>query len=140
MGDFNSTSNPTIDKLNYISHKPELKIYQHLNNYSDTYRLTHPQKKSYTCTSPTNESRIDQIWISQKLTPFLSKAKIIPTENTFSSDHKITSIIIENFLSVQNTKKKKFYISNEKKIISETWNKIKPEITNLNINSNKTIN
>jgi len=47
MGDFNSTPNPTIDKLNYTSHKPESKIYQHLNNYSDTYRLTHPQKKLY---------------------------------------------------------------------------------------------
>jgi len=75
-----------------------------------------------------------------KTYPSLFKAKIIPTENTFPSDHKITSIIIENFLSIQNTKKKKFYISNEKKITSETWNKIKPEIINLNINPNKTIN
>jgi len=139
MGDFNSTPNPIIDKLNYTSHKPESKIYQYLNNYSDTYRITHPQKKSFTCTSSTNESRIDQIWISQKLTPYLTKAKIIPTENTFPSDHKITSITIENFLSIQNIKKKKYYIPNEKKITTETWDKIKSKITKLNIHSSKTI-
>ena len=143
MGDFNATPNPSIDREFPNNNKPELKIFKKLNQYSDTFRILHPHKQKYTYTGPSNnsryKSRIDQIWISQKLTLYLTHALITPTHNEFLSDHQITSITLQNFLFTKQTKQKKIYQPNEQNTPEENWNIIKNSIYNIKTNQNLSI-
>ena len=139
MGDFNATPKPLMDREITTNNKPELKIYKKLNTYSDTYRTIYPHKQKYTYVGPSNKSRIDQIWISQKITPYLTHALITPTDNEFPSDHQIISITILNFLFINQIKQKKIFISNEQNTPEETWNIIKTLIKDIKINQNISI-
>jgi exonuclease III len=115
MGDFNATPKPSLDREHTTNTKPESKIYNKLkNNFYDSFRTIHPTTKEYTCSSTKNRSRIDQIWIQEDIIPFLLSADITPTKNTFYSDHKIISIILENFLDTTKQKRKRpIFIPNE---------------------------
>ena len=139
MGDFNATPKPLMDREITTNNKPELKIYKKLNTYSDTYRTIYPHKQKYTYVSPSNKSRIDQIWISQKITHDLTHALITPTDNEFPSDHQIISITILNFLFINQIKQKKIFISNEQNTPEETWNIIKTLFKDIKINQNISI-
>jgi exonuclease III len=105
MGDFNSTPK-NIDRL-HPNNTPPFKIYTYLPNYLDTFRLLHPNKIQFSYKGPTNESRIDQIWSTTHLATNLTNAEIIPTETEFKSDHKITTITLNNFLPSSNKIKTK---------------------------------
>jgi hypothetical protein len=106
MGDFNATPKPTLDREHTSNTKPESQIYHTLkNNFYDSFRTFHPTTKKFTCTTTNNKSRIDQIWIQDNIMPYLLSADITPTNNTFYSDHKITSITLENFLETKGKKR-----------------------------------
>ena len=94
MGDFNSVPNPSIDKLHNNTPSQKNPIYNFLTNYTDTFRHLHPHAIKFTYTGPTQQSRIDQIWISNIITNYLTQSNITKTNPEFQSDHKIISITL----------------------------------------------
>src|SRR3954470_17858771 len=134
MGDFNDTPKPHIDKNPPQKIKPKTKIYNTLKtNFSDTFRILHPDTKKFSHTSSQSESRIDQIWIQNQITPFLISANIINTEKEFHSDHKITHISVENFLDIQKNKKHTIYKYDDKNITSQSWDMIREKISEMQL-------
>lgn len=82
LGDFNTTLNPTLDRLQLTSptrNTPnETRFSKLISTFHliDTWRHKFPQAKSYSCFSSSHGSmsRIDFILISRRLTPRLSEA------------------------------------------------------------------
>jgi hypothetical protein len=97
MGDFNSVPNPILDKLHNNSPSQKNPIYNHLSLYTDTFRHLHPHAIKFTYSGPTQQSRIDQIWLSNTITNYLIQSNITKTNPEFQSDHKIISITINSF-------------------------------------------
>ena len=97
MGDFNSVPDPLIDKLHNNSPTQKNHIYNYLTFYTDSFRHLHPHSIKFTYTGPTQQSRIDQIWISNIIINYLVQANITKTNLEFQSDHKITSVTLNSF-------------------------------------------
>ena len=97
MGDFNSVPNPILDKLHNNSPFHKNPIYNYLSLYTDTFRHLHPHAIKFTYSGPTQQSRIDQIWLSNIITNHLIQSNITKTNPEFQSDHKIISITINSF-------------------------------------------
>ena len=102
MGDFNSVPNPSTDRLHNNTPSQKNPIYNYLTNYTDTFRHLHPYASKFTFTGPTQQSRIDQIWLSNIITNYLTQANITKTNSEFRSDHKITSITLNSFFKTDN--------------------------------------
>ena len=73
--------------------------------------------------------------------PHLLSADITPTNNTFYSDHKITSITLENFLETKGKKRNRpILIPNEELITPHFWLSIKNSISLINIPPSSSLN
>jgi exonuclease III len=127
MGDFNSVPNPILDKLHNNNPSPTNSLYKNLTNYTDSFRYLHPSSSAYTHSSPTQQSRIDQLWISNNLTNFLTQSHIIKTNPEFQSDHKIISVTLQAFYTTdQPNKTPSFFVKyNPYHLNQEGWNLIK---------------
>jgi exonuclease III len=90
MGDFNSVPNPALDRNNdNTSNTPETHLLKKLlHRLSDVYRITHPNKRVYTCKSGDSESRIDLTLISSNIMRELSTKSTISETNIPALDHK----------------------------------------------------
>ena len=104
IGDFNSVFNLSIDHfLAKKSRTPEndlLKFFKN-NQFYDTYRLFHPQTKSYTYNHKGSQSRIDQIWTNIHIT--LLDFADIHSHTYLDSDHNIISLELTLIYSQQNS-------------------------------------
>ena len=130
MGDFNSVPNPSIDKFHNNTPSQKNPIYNFLTNYTDTFRHLHPHAIKFTFTGPTQQSRIDQIWISNIITNYLTQANITKTNPEFQSDHKIISITLDSFFKTDNyTSFPSTYIKyNHFQLNSDDWLKIQKSL------------
>jgi hypothetical protein len=131
MGNFNTTPNPSLDKL--FNRNPTTKslIYDDLSNFTDSYRILNPSSIKFTYCGPSQHSRIDQIWISNNIANYISQAKIIETNLEFKSDHKIitTSIIPFYIINSNSRKPKPTIIKLEpSRLNEEKWKEIQKNI------------
>ncbi|KAF9967103.1 hypothetical protein BGZ70_000078, partial [Mortierella alpina] len=89
MGDFNAVVDPALDRRNVdrTSRTPEGKLLRELilRQFYDTYRTLHPTTPGYTYN---DESRLDMVWVSEGLEPYLRDVSIKPIEGNIVSDHK----------------------------------------------------
>ena len=108
MGDFNSLCDSSIDKSNQTSqHKKPSEIIQLLQHqdFIDSYRFLHPDKRSYTWKSSSDDSiqtRIDYIWFSDDHLNLLAHSDIIDAANITGSDHNITTLTLDTHLFIRN--------------------------------------
>ena len=58
-------------------------------NFTDTYRDMHLTSQKYTWSNKKAATRIDYIWVLEKLASGLQRANIKETEGITESDHKI---------------------------------------------------
>ena len=101
-GDFNCIYNYDMDSLNK-SHQSFMKRNSDRENlreleddlhYVDTFRVTHPDKKSFTYTSPTNyRARLDRIYIHNIMQTKITRTVILPVS---FSDHDLYYITLSS--------------------------------------------
>ena len=126
MGDFNSVPNPILDKLHTKTSNQKNPLYNFMNNYIDTFRHLNPNSIKFTFSCPTQQSRIDQLWISNNLSNYLSNSSITPTNPEFKSDHKIISSTLQAFYHTSQTSNlpNTFIKYNPFKLDQDDWNSI----------------
>ena len=92
LGDFNGVVDPAIDRSsdNHASATPELALFPWLmgGRFVDTYRFLHPTTTEYTFK---DISRIDLVWTSPGLAPYLLRSNITASDDMTSSDHAVMS-------------------------------------------------
>jgi len=92
IGDFNHTANNILDRQHPQSaNYKRLPIFNWMKkqDFSDTYRDMHLAKQQYTWSNEEAATRIDYIWVSDRLATGLQKAEIEEAEEITESDHKI---------------------------------------------------
>src|SRR6185295_6622656 len=92
MGDFNHTADNILDRQN-----PQTTSFKRLpicswikkQDFADTYREMHPTRQEYTWPSKEAVTRVDYIWVSERLASGLQEEEIEDVEEITESDHKI---------------------------------------------------
>jgi exonuclease III len=99
LGDFNSISNPELDKSHYqntSSVKPSPIInWLKKQEFVDTFRTINPRSKEYSWTNGEVSTRIDYIWISEDLSYGLIESELHEMDIYTCSDHKVVMAEIE---------------------------------------------
>ena len=89
MGDFNSIIDAELDrtpKLKYIKQDPFLNWLQR-QEFANAFRTIYPKSRKYTWSNGDTSTRIDQIWVSDKLSYGLFDAEIQEIDVFTNSDH-----------------------------------------------------
>src|SRR5690242_5331563 len=89
MGDFNSIIDTELDrtpKLKYIKQDPFLNWLQR-QEFANAFRTIYPKSRKYTWSNGDTSTRIDQIWVSDKLSYGLFDAEIQEMDVFTNSDH-----------------------------------------------------
>ena len=91
MGDFNHIVNPAIDKQpsTKICKKLRLHTWLRSQNFIDTYRYWNRESRKFTWSNGSTATRIDQIWVSEKLKNRVKKAEIEKIETITGSDYSL---------------------------------------------------
>jgi len=95
LGDFNGVVNPAIDRnsTTKTTSTSELALYPWLSSrcFVDTFRLLHPTTPLFTFHRPNepDTSRIDMIWSSSGLAPYLLHTNTYEPDEFESSDHSM---------------------------------------------------
>src|SRR5215204_6313712 len=122
MGDFNSVCSPSLDKSNSHTttyHKRPSDIIQLLQqqDFIDSYRFLHPDKRMYTWKSSSDhniQTRIDYIWFNESQLNLLAHSDIIDAEFITGSDHNITTLTLDTHLLIRNHAKTTKRINNKR--------------------------
>ena len=111
MGDFNAVSNPERDrshqKANHNSWKPEIELYNFLEDWSftDVQELLELDMPTPTWSNNFGHSQIDYIWTSNEITLEniydLSNEKI---ENITGSDHTLLTLRLKRDMIMQKSR------------------------------------
>ena len=91
IGDLNCIVDPELDRssiLKYSSFKKE-PILRWLigQDFKDSFRIANPRSKEFSWTNGESSTRIDQIWMTEKLASGLIDAEIQNMSNCTNSDH-----------------------------------------------------
>ena len=98
-GDFNLIMSESLDCMNYLTvnnPKARQRVVEMIEDkyLIDTFRELHPNLKRYTWRKnrPFKQSRLDYIFISETLLPYLANSSIEPS---YRSDHSATCVILK---------------------------------------------
>ena len=121
MGDFNSVCNPSLNRtstsLNYSKKPSDIIQLLQQNDYIDSYRFLHPDKKAFTWKSssdPNIQTRIDYIWFNEVHLNMLAHSNIVDADLITGSDHNISTLTLDTHLVIRNHAKAK-QASNKRK-------------------------
>src|SRR5438045_878554 len=121
MGDFNSVCNSSLDRtstsLNYSKKPSDIIQLLQQNEYIESYRFLHPDKKAFTWKSssdPNIQTRIDYIWFNEAHLNTLAHSNIVDADLITGSDHNISTLTLDTHLVIRNYAKAK-HASNKRK-------------------------
>ena len=147
MGDFNAVSNPQTNrpykKNRELSWKPEIEIFNFLNDwaFTDIQEAWEKDSITHTWSNKNTSSRIDYIWLSTDIaSKNIHSFSNIKAESITNSDHTLLNIKLFNkdFFNIQKTPKTKtkqnrITIIDSKKAAKEQWKEFQEKVdTDLN--------
>lgn len=106
-GDFNFVSNPALDRplrrtaagIPLSTDSSTSQVWQDLfSSLTDTYRRQHPTRRGFTYAANGAVARLDRIYTTSRLEPFITSANIFPHS---PSDHDIASVSLLGKIATQ---------------------------------------
>jgi hypothetical protein len=144
-GDFNRISNAELDTTSpqVKGRKPQLPLVKWMKSlgYEEVFRSCNPTVKKYTWSNSKTKTRIDHIWVSNRIKEGVQKSDIEEMDIVTGSDHNLIwgSISTAPFLgfenrnlsklNIRNTPKRRIYLY--QKASEEDWENYKSSLDNI---------